>query len=219
MRGKEVSGYLVLLSGGIDSATALYLVKRRGERCVTLSIDFHRRNRREVEAARAIAEAAGVEEQTELNLSFLREAIDLGDEIRREVEARGIPLTFIPYRNLVFYSVGCYWAWTKDLGTIVIGHNAEDRNLFSDVGPDLIEAFNSLAAAMIPWRPVRVEAPLLGMGKLEVVRLALELGVPLELTWSCWREGEVHCGVCEGCVKRKEVFKALGVKDETEYES
>ncbi len=78
-----------MLSGGIDSATALYLVKRRGERCATLSIDFHRRNRREVEAARAIAEAAGVEEQTELNLSFLREAFDLGDEIRREVRRRG----------------------------------------------------------------------------------------------------------------------------------
>jgi 7-cyano-7-deazaguanine synthase len=100
-----------------------------------------------------------------------------------------------------------------------VGHNAEDRNLFSDVGPDLIEAFNSLAAAMVPRRSVRVEAPLLGMGKLEVVRLALELGVPLELTWSCWREGDFHCGVCDGCVKRKEVFKALGVKDVTEYES
>jgi 7-cyano-7-deazaguanine synthase len=219
MRGKEVSGYLVLLSGGIDSATALYLVKRRGVRCATLSIDFHRRNRREVEAARAIAEAAGVEEQTELNLSFLREAIDLGDEVRGEVEAQGIPLTFVPYRNLVFYSVGCYWAWTKGLGNVVVGHNAEDRNLFSDVGQNLIETFNSLAAAMIPWRPVRVEAPLLSMGKLEVVRLALELGVPLELTWSCWREGDLHCGVCEGCVKRKEVFRALGVKDATEYKS
>jgi 7-cyano-7-deazaguanine synthase len=219
MRMERDSGYLVLLSGGIDSATALYLVKRRKERCETLSIDFHRRNRREVEAARAIAVAAGVEEQTELNLSFLREAVDIGGEIRREVEARGIPLTFIPYRNLVFYSVGCYWAWTKGLGTVVVGHNAEDRNLFSDVGQDLIEAFNSLAAAMIPWRSVRVEAPLLGMGKLEVVRLALELGVPLELTWSCWREGDLHCGVCEGCVKRKEVFRALGVKDVTEYES
>jgi 7-cyano-7-deazaguanine synthase len=219
MRMERGSGYLVLLSGGIDSATALYLVKGRGERCATLSIDFHRRNRREVEAARAIAEAAGVEEQTELNLSFLGEAVDLGGEVRREVEARGIPLTFIPYRNLVFYSVGCYWAWTKGLGTVVVGHNAEDRNLFSDVGQNLIEAFNSLAAAMIPWRSVRVEAPLLGMGKLEVVRLALELGVPLELTWSCWREGDLHCGVCEGCVKRKEVFRALGVKDVTEYES
>jgi 7-cyano-7-deazaguanine synthase len=219
MRMERGSGYLVLLSGGIDSATALYLVKRRGERCATLSIDFHRRNRREVEAARAIAEAAGVEEQTELILSFLMEAVDLGGEVRREIEARGIPLTFIPYRNLVFYSMGCYWAWTKGLGTVVVGHNAEDRNLFFDVGPDLIEAFNSLAAAMIPWRSVRVEAPLLGMGKLEVVRLALELGVPLELTWSCWREGDLHCGVCEGCVKRKEVFRALGVKDVTEYES
>jgi 7-cyano-7-deazaguanine synthase len=219
MKEKEVSGYLVLLSGGIDSATALYLVKRRGERCATLSIDFHRRNRREVEAARAIAEAVGVEEQTELNLSFLREAVDLGDEIRREVEARGIPLTFIPYRNLVFYSMGCYWAWTRGLGTVVVGHNSEDRYLFSDVGQNLIETFNSLAAAMIPWRPVRVVAPLLGMGKLEVVRLALELGVPLELTWSCWREGDLHCGVCEGCVKRKEVFRALGVKDVTEYKS
>jgi 7-cyano-7-deazaguanine synthase len=218
MRREKGSGYLVLLSGGIDSATALYLVKGRGGRCATLSIDFHRRNRREVEAARAIAEAAGVEEHAELNLSFMREAVDLGDEIRNEVGGHGIPLTFIPYRNLVFYSVGCYWGWTKGLGTVVVGHNAEDRNLFSDVGPDLIEAFNSLAAPMVPWRPVRVEAPLLGMGKLEVVRLALELGVPLELTWSCWREGEVHCGVCEGCVKRKEVFRALGVKDVTEYD-
>ena len=218
MSGEARAGYLVLLSGGIDSATALFLVRKRGGRCATLSIDFHRRNRREVEAARAIAEAAGVEEHAELGLGFVREAIDLGDEIRSEVEAQGVPLTFIPYRNLVFYSIGCYWAWIRRLEAVVMGHNAEDLGLFSDVGPDLIGSFNSLAAAMVPWRPVRVEAPLIGMKKLEVVRLALELGVPLELTWSCWREGKIHCGVCEGCAKRKEVFRTLGVKDETEYE-
>ncbi len=211
-------GYLVLLSGGIDSATALYLVRKRGGRCETLSIDFHRRNRREAEAARAIAEAAGVDDHSEVKLDFLKEAIDHGEIIKREVEAQGIPLTFIPYRNLIFYSIGCYWAWTRDMGTVVAGHNAEDVGLFSDVGPDLIASFNSLAAAMVPWRPVRVEAPLIGMKKLDVVRLALELGVPLELTWSCWREGEVHCGICEGCAKRKEVFRRLGVKDVTEYE-
>ncbi len=218
MSGEARAGYLVLLSGGIDSATALFLVRKRGGRCATLSIDFHRRNRREVEAARAIAEAAGVEEHVELGLGFLREAMDLGDDIRSEVEAQGVPLTFIPYRNLVFYSIGCYWAWIRRLEKVVIGHNADDLGLFSDVGPDLIGSFNSLAAAMVPWRQVRVEAPLIGMKKLEVVRLALELGVPLELTWSCWREGTVHCGVCEGCAKRKEVFRTLGVKDETEYE-
>ncbi len=218
MSSESGAGHLVLLSGGIDSATALYLVKRRNGRCETLSIDFHRRNRREVEAARAVAEAAGVEEHAELGLGFLREAMDLGDQIRSEVGGRGVPLTFIPYRNLLFYSIGCYWAWARRLGTVVVGHNADDVKLFSDVGPGHMGAFNSLAAAMIPWRPVRVEAPLLGMGKLEVVRLALELGVPLELTWSCWLEGEVHCGVCEGCAKRKEVFRALGVRDSTEYQ-
>ncbi|MEM0375715.1 MAG: 7-cyano-7-deazaguanine synthase [Nitrososphaerota archaeon] len=210
-------GYLVLLSGGIDSATALYLVRRNAARCSTLSILYHRRNRREAEAARAIAEAAGVEEHVELDLGFLREAVDLGAQIRAEVESHGAPLTLIPFRNLVFYSVGCYCAWIRGLDRVVAGHNAEDSQLFPDVGRNLLSSFNELVGSMLPWRRVEVEAPLMGLSKLEVVRLALELGVPLELTWSCWREGEVHCGVCEGCRKRKEVFRELGIRDRTEY--
>lgn len=217
MSRSGMSGYLVLLSGGIDSATALYLVRRNAERCSTLSITFHRRNKREVEAARAIAEAAGVEEHVELELGFLREAVDLDASIRAEVERHGAPLTFIPFRNLIFYSIGCYCAWVRGLDRVVAGHNAEDARLFPDVGRQVLDSFNELVWSTLPWRRVRVEAPLLGMSKLEVVRLAAELGVPLELTWSCWREGEVHCGVCEGCRKRREVFRELGIKDATEY--
>ncbi|MDW8041321.1 MAG: 7-cyano-7-deazaguanine synthase [Nitrososphaerota archaeon] len=212
-----MSGSLVLLSGGIDSATALFLEKRSADYVVTLSINYHKRNPREAEAARRVANAADVREHLEAELQFLREAMDLGDGIKRELRELGVPITFIPLRNLIFYSIGFYYAYVHRLDRVVIGHVAEDPSLFPDVSPLNLKALNEVVRRMVPWRSMSVVAPLLGMSKEEVVRTAIDLKVPLELTWSCWLEDERHCGDCPGCRKRREVFTKLGLSDPTEY--
>ncbi|MCX8203878.1 MAG: 7-cyano-7-deazaguanine synthase [Nitrososphaeria archaeon] len=213
-----MTGSLVLLSGGIDSATALFMEARSSDRVVTLSVNYHKRNKREAEAARRIARAAGVVEHLEVDLQFIREAMDLDEGIKREVTELGVPLTFIPFRNLVFYSVGLYYAYVLRLERAVVGHVFEDASLFPDVGERNIAALNGIVERMVPWRRLRVVAPLLGMKKEEVVRTAIELGVPLELTWSCWLEGERQCGTCPGCRKRRETFARVGYQDPTEYD-
>ncbi|MCS7094837.1 MAG: 7-cyano-7-deazaguanine synthase [Thaumarchaeota archaeon] len=212
-----MSGSLVLLSGGIDSATALFLEMEHAERVATLSINYHKRNPREAEAARRIARAADVRECLETDLMFLREAMDLDDEIKRELIDLGVPLTYIPLRNLIFYSIGLYYAYVLRLDRVVIGHVAEDYSTFPDVSSLNLDALNEIASRMTPWRKLRVYAPLLGMSKEDVVKVAIELKVPLGLTWSCWLEGERHCGECLGCLKRREVFAKVGFSDPTEY--
>lgn len=208
---------VVLLSGGIDSATALWLVKRRCEDVYTLSINYHRRSRAEAEAARKLSERAGVAMHDEVELPFLREVEDIGGVSKRIAEEAGIPTTFIPLRNLLFYSIASYHAYTRGASRVVVGHNYEDTGLFPDVSEDFMGLFNELTRLSLPRAEVRIDSPLIGMSKKEILRLAQRIDVPLELTWSCWRPVDRHCGTCEGCQTRRQLFRELGIEDRTEY--
>ena len=200
----------MLLSGGIDSTTALYVTRRRYI-VRALTFVYHGIARREVESAKAIAAWGGVADHRLVRLPDLREAGDVGLGA-----FRGLPPTYISMRNSIFYSYASSYAEETGAVAIVGGHNRDDEEVFQDTRP---EFFAYLEKALRTGSPIlrrnrlRISRPLRLMTKPEVVRLAASKGIPLELTWSCHRDGREHCWRCEGCLSRERAFLKAGVKD------
>ncbi|MCS7146498.1 MAG: 7-cyano-7-deazaguanine synthase [Aigarchaeota archaeon] len=221
LQGSEVpERVLVLLSGGIDSAVALWMIRReRPESEVySLSINYYRRSAAEAEYAAKLAAKAGVVSHTIIELHFLREIEDQQSPSQITYKGAELPPVFIPVRNLIFYSCAAHVATSINAKRIVVGHNRDDAENFPDVGPTFIESFNQLLRESLPGYDLTLEAPLIKYTKREVLRMAVELGVPLEDTWSCWGPGAVHCGRCEGCRTRQRMFRDLGIRDPVAYE-
>jgi 7-cyano-7-deazaguanine synthase len=199
----------VFLSGGIDSATALYLTKAsRPVRALTF--EYHGIAKKELESAKAIGDRAGVKEHRLVRLPDLKEAGDIG------VKFGALPPTYIPLRNSIFYSFAASYAEESGASMIVGGHNRDDEKVFDDVSQGF---FNSLERAFRAASPVLrrnrvlISRPLKHKSKPDVIKLAAFLGVPLELTWSCHRAGGEHCWECDGCLARKRSFAAAAVPD------
>ena len=200
----------MLLSGGIDSATALYLTKKKqGVRALTF--EYMGIARRELAAAGTIASRASVLEHRIVRLPDLREAADIPG-----FRPPGLPPTYIPLRNSIFYAFAASYAEEIGAAYIVGGHNRDDTKVFADVSQ---EFFSSLQRAF--WKGSRIlrrnrleiARPLKHLKKPAVIRLAASLGVPLELTWSCHRDSEKHCWRCDGCLTRERCFKEAGIVD------
>ena len=175
-----------------------------------LTFEYFGVARKELEAAASLARAAGVDEHRLFRLPDLREAEDIGGS-----KFGGMPGTYIPGRNGIFYSIAASYAEEMGAGLVLGGHNRDDRRAFKDARPVF---FRSLERALrlgsrSSRDSVRIGLPLTGMTKTSVVRLAAETGVPLALTWSCHRDGQEHCWECEGCVSREGAFKKAGVRD------
>lgn len=219
---------LVLFSGGVDSSTCLALaVKKYGsENVVALSVFYGQKHTKEIQAANAVAEHYGVE-HIKLDLSLIFQYSDCSllsqskEEIPHESYAEqlektdGSPVsTYVPFRNGLFISAAASVALSKDCGVIFYGAHADDSagNAYPDCSPAFNEAMNKAV-----WEgsggQVKIEAPFVGMNKAQVVKTGLELGVPYELTWSCYEGGEVPCGVCGTCRDRLAAFEENGVKD------
>jgi 7-cyano-7-deazaguanine synthase len=215
---------VVLLSGGLDSYTAAAIAKDQRFVLDALTIDYGQRHAREVEAARAVARALDVERHLEL-------AIDLraigGSSLTstepvphgRDVDAAGIPSTYVPARNTIFLSIALGWAETLEAQDIVIGVNALDYSGYPDCRPEFIGAFESVAnlgtRAGVEGRRFRVHTPLIAMSKAEIVRRGLALGLDYRLTHSCYDplpDGR-PCGTCDSCVLRAKGFREAGVSD------
>jgi 7-cyano-7-deazaguanine synthase len=222
--GKRVDA-VVLLSGGLDSATALFwAVRRKGWRCCALAFDYGQRHRRELRSAAAVARSAGVP------LKILRMSLPWGGssllggggrlpiQDERGVGRGPIPTTYVPARNTIFLSFALSWADAVGAGHIVIGANAVDYSGYPDCRPAFLTAFERVArlgtrGGIEGRRPVRIEAPLLAMSKRDIVRLGLRLHVPFERTWSCYAGGFKPCGRCDSCLLRGKGFRAAGVRD------
>lgn len=204
---------IVLLSGGLDSAVCLWWARRRWS-VYSFDVNFYRRNPKEISAARRLAEVAGVRERISVDLPFLREIQDLNG-----MAVKDLPSVYIPSRNMLFYALAAYWAEVKGAERIIGGHTAEDERLFPDATPNYISALNGILRVKARHSPgIKIEVPLIRIKKPDVVKLAVKLKVPLQLTWSCQGEGERPCGRCLGCRRRGEAFEAAGVTDPILYD-
>jgi 7-cyano-7-deazaguanine synthase len=217
---------VVLLSGGLDSATVLAIAKDRGYDCYTIGFDYGQRHRAEIVAAERVAAALGATAHRVFSIpigqfggSALTDAdIDVPDD-----GGEGIPVTYVPARNTVFLSLGLAWAEVLDAEAIFIGVNAVDYSGYPDCRPEFIDAFQALTRVAtkqgVEGRPVRIEAPLIDMSKAEIVLRGTALGVDYALTVSCYRADEAGraCGQCDSCRFRKQGFAAAGLKDPTRY--
>ncbi len=219
-----------LLSGGLDSSTAMAVARREGFECYALTIDYGQRHRVELAAAARIAAALGAARHliVRVDLGAIGGSAltaDLPVPKGRETSeiGRGIPLTYVPARNTVF--LACALAWAESLGAedIFIGVNALDYSGYPDCRPEYIEAFEVLAnlatkAAVEGRLRVRIHTPLIRLSKAEIVRLGHELGLDFRLTWSCYDPDAAGrpCGQCDSCLLRLKGFLEAGVKDPLE---
>jgi len=222
----------VLLSGGLDSATALAVARRDGFAPHALSVDYGQRHRAELAAARRVAARLGAVRHlvVSLDLSTIGGSAltDPGIEVPKGRDAAeigdGIPVTYVPARNTVLLALALAWAETLGAFDLFLGVNALDYSGYPDCRPPFLEAFERLAnvatAAGVEGRGrFRVHAPLLEMTKAEIVRLGTELGVDYSLTVSCYdadEEGRA-CGACDACLLRKKGFAEAGIADPTRY--
>jgi 7-cyano-7-deazaguanine synthase len=217
---------VVLLSGGLDSATALAIARARGERCYTLAFDYGQRHRAELAAAWRVSAALGAAEHRELKLPIGElggSALTDRSIAVPEKPTAGIPVTYVPARNTVFLSLALAWAEVLDAGKIVIGVNAIDYSGYPDCRPEFIAAFQELARLAtkrgVEGRALVIDAPLVSFSKADIVRRGTELGVDYSLTVSCYqvdKEGRA-CGRCDSCRLRREGFAVAGVPDPTRY--
>ena len=215
---------VVLLSGGLDSYTAAAIARAEGFSLCALTVHYGQRHAREVDAARAVARALGVE--THLALDVDLRAIggsslttDAAVPRHRDLQASDIPSTYVPARNTIFLSLALGWAEVLGAHDIVIGVNALDYSGYPDCRPEFISAFEHLAAlatrAGVEGARVRVHTPLLALGKADIIRRGMELGLDYGLTHSCYDPSSDGrpCGACDSCVLRAKGFREAGASD------
>ena len=207
---------VVLLSGGIDSAVCLWLAKEADWDVHSLSFNYHNRQKRESEASAALAEKAEVVEHKVIDLPFLRE---LGDLIAgRGLLSRNIPSAYIPARNMVFYSIAVSYAESIPAKYVIGGHNSLDHNSFRDSTPEFFGKLNELIKiGTLAKEAPEIITPLSSLDKSGVLKEAIRLNVPLELTWSCYDRDDVACGTCAACRIRLQAFSSVKMKDPIRY--
>ncbi|HEY8385029.1 MAG TPA: 7-cyano-7-deazaguanine synthase QueC [Porticoccaceae bacterium] len=217
---------VVLVSGGLDSATVLAIARSQGKACYTLSFDYGQRHRAELVASDRVSEALGaVEHKTvHINLDSIGGSALTDKAIAvPEEETQGIPITYVPARNTVFLSIALGWAEVLDASDIYIGVNAVDYSGYPDCRPAFIDAFENMAnlatKAGVEGRPLRIHAPLMDMTKGDIIRAGHALGVDYSLTVSCYQATDegYACGRCDSCRLRRQGFVEAGIADPTKY--
>jgi 7-cyano-7-deazaguanine synthase len=217
---------VVLVSGGLDSATVLALAVASGARCYALSFDYGQRHRVELEAARRVARALGAADHrvVKLDIGWMGGSALTDAAIAvPSGPSEGIPVTYVPARNTVFLSVALGWAEVLGAPDIYIGANAVDYSGYPDCRPEFMRAFEKLAnlatRAGVEGSGFRVQAPLMNMSKSEIIRAGAGLGVDYSLTVSCYDPDAagLACGRCDACRLRARGFAEAGVTDPTRY--
>lgn len=217
---------VVLLSGGLDSATVLALAGSRGYQCHTISFDYGQRHGAELAAAGRIAEAMQVVEHKVLRLDLGGiggSALTDTSIPVPERESPGIPITYVPARNTIFLSLALGWAEVLGAGSIWIGVNAVDYSGYPDCRPEYVRAFQAMAnlatRAAVDGARLDIVTPLENMDKAEIIRTGIRLGVDYALTVSCYQASAdgLACGVCDSCRLRQRGFAQAAVTDPTRY--
>ena len=217
---------VILLSGGLDSATVVAMAQADGYTCYTMSFDYGQRHRAELQAARRVADDLGVAEHKVigLNLDGIGGSALTDSSIAvPEAPTEGIPVTYVPARNTVFLSLALGWAEVLGARDIFIGVNAVDYSGYPDCRPEFVESFERMAnlatKAGVEGQGFSIRAPLQNLSKADIVKAGTALGVDYALTVSCYQaddEGRA-CRKCDSCRLRSEGFSAAGVADPTRY--
>ncbi len=218
---------VVLLSGGLDSATTLAIARSEGYACHALSIDYGQRHAAELEAASRIAMALGAAEHRVVDVDLGQFGGSALTDRRIAVPMRGvqpgIPATYVPARNTVMLSLALAWAEVLQANDIFVGVNAVDYSGYPDCRPEYIAAFEAMAnlatKAAVEGTPLRIHAPLIALSKADIVRRGAALRVDYGLTVSCYQADETGaaCGLCDACRLRQAGFTAAGLPDPTRY--
>lgn len=216
-----------LLSGGLDSSTALAWAKAEGYDCATLAFDYGQRHRRELQSAEAISHRLGADEHRIVAFDLrLFGGSSLTDDLPLPtggVDSTIIPSTYVPARNTIFLAFALAYAEVREADAIILGINALDYSGYPDCRPEYLAAMSAVAELGtrqgIEGRAPKLLAPLVRLSKAEIVRLGAKLGVPWELTWSCYRGTELACGLCDSCRLRLKGFAETGQHDPLEYEA
>ncbi|MCS7231627.1 MAG: 7-cyano-7-deazaguanine synthase QueC [Elusimicrobiota bacterium] len=215
---------IVLLSGGLDSTTTLYYVLSKNYSPICLIFDYGQKHKKEIKFAKKIAKNLGLEYYIiKFNLPWKGSSLlDKNQDIpiNRKLNSTKIPSTYVPARNVIFLSYAISLAEVMKVKYIFYGANQVDFSGYPDCRKEFILSFQKMAnkATVLGNKGVKIEikAPLLKYTKSEILKLAIKLKVPLELTWSCYRGKKRPCGVCDACRYRKKAFLTLGIKDPLE---
>ncbi len=218
---------VVLLSGGLDSTTALAIAKSQGYDCYTMSFNYGQRSLAELNAAKKVAQSMDAKEHIVVNLDMSQiggsALTDHSIDVPTEGLEEGIPVTYVPARNTVFLSIALGWAEVLKADHIFIGVNAVDYSGYPDCRPEFIKAFETMAnlatKAGVEGQKLTIEAPLINLTKTQIIAEGMKLGVDYSQTVSCYKaanDGKA-CGVCDSCRLRKQGFENQGFADPTRY--
>jgi 7-cyano-7-deazaguanine synthase len=222
-----VSKAVVLLSGGLDSATTLAIAKNEGYECYALSVNYHQRHIAELEAAKKIATQFKVKEHktVEMDLSWMLTSALTNPDLKVPTElSNQIPITYVPARNTLMLTLALGWAEVIGAHDIFIGVNAVDYSGYPDCRPEYIEQFQKMAnlatKSAVEGQAIQLHTPLIDLYKEAIIAKGVGLGVNYSLTVSCYQADQVGraCGVCDSCRLRQNGFKAAGTDDPTPYQ-
>ena len=223
-----MSKAVILLSGGLDSTTALAIAKEQNYDCYALSFDYGQKQRSELESSISIAKKSNVIEHRIMKISLSdiggSALTDKAIDVPKHVESEEIPITYVPARNTIFLSFALAWAEVVNSQTIFIGVNALDYSGYPDCRPEFIEAFETMAnlatKQSVEGNRIQIKTPLINMTKAEIITKGLSLGVDYSETTSCYDANTLGeaCGECDACVLRKNGFSNANVVDPTRYQ-
>lgn len=218
---------VVIVSGGIDSATLLYKILQEGYDVYALTFLYGQKHRKEIDSAKSICSALDVSHKV-IDLSAMKELLSGSALTDSNVEIPEVPetaehyetlkATIVPNRNAIFLSVAIGYALSIGADHVFFGAHYSDRGVYPDCRKEFVEAFQLSERLATDNPSLVIDAPFVDVDKSQIVKLGSELGVPFKETWTCYNGGELHCGVCSSCRERKRAFRESGVSDPTRYQ-
>ena len=215
---------VVILSGGMDSTTALFIAKKEGYEIVPLHFNYGQRTeKKELESFNKICDYLNLQNRYIIDIPFFKQIgasalVDENIEVPTDGIKPGIPVTYVPFRNGIFLSIAAAVAEKEEASAIYIGVVEEDSSGYPDCREEFIENMQkAINAGTKPETNIKIKTPLIHLKKEDIVKKALEVGVPLELTWSCYKNEDEACGVCDSCRLRLKGFEKAGIKDPIKY--